>query len=256
VPAVRFAEWDADGTVRIVMDDEADRAPPTASRYESKTYGWGTGSIRTLTFKKQPGGVVHQITFETEIYVLQGSVEVGLAGKPVKLDAGDAISLPSGVMRNPKPRGDTVVLLFAVGSAAKDAKPKVVRLRDTEAIPSASWTRDGKAVTARAPEDVKKAPPGAARWSTRRYEFDGNSIRVATFRKGGSTGTGVTQTDALIYVAKGRIGRTEGPESAVLAAGDAVREQAGLAGHWDAVDEATFIATSAPFPGGQTRVKP
>ena len=52
--------------------------------------------------------MVHQITFETEIYVLQGEVTVDVAGKPTTLKAGDAAFLPSGIMR--KDAADEVVL--------------------------------------------------------------------------------------------------------------------------------------------------
>ena len=60
------------GPFRIAGNKAAfEKAPPEAARAEAKLYDFPSGSLRTLTFKKG-GPVMHQITFETEIYVLSG----------------------------------------------------------------------------------------------------------------------------------------------------------------------------------------
>ena len=239
----QYAEWQDGGVIRIARGKDAEAAPAGASHYEQKTFAWPTGTMRVLTFRKGP--VLHQVTYETEMYVLEGSAEVGVSGKPVKLNAGDAVFMPSGELRNPKPSGNVAVLLWNVGTTSKDPKPKVIRGKDLKSTQSASWVENGKAMNARTPEEIKKAPATAARWSTKRYEFDGNSIRVATFAKSGASGAGAGPTDALIYIAKGKLGRQEGPEYGVLQAGDGLREPAGQSGHWEGLEDSVFIASSA-----------
>ena len=252
----QFAEWQDGGAIRIAMGKAADEAPAGASHYEQKTFAWPTGTMRVLHFRKGRGPVLHQVTYETEMYVLEGTAEVGVNGKPVKLNAGDAVFMPSGELRNPKPSGDVVVLLWNVGTTSKDPKAKVIRGKDLKSAPAASWVENGKAMNARTPEEIKKAPATAARWSTKRYEFDGNSIRVATFAKSGTSGAGAGPMDALIYIAKGKLGRQEGPEYGVLQAGDGLREPAGQSGHWEGHEDSIFIASSAPFPSGFAPTKP
>ncbi len=251
----RVAEWQDGGAIRIALGKDADAAPATASKYEQKRFIWPTGEMRVLHFKKGTP-VLHQVTFETEMYVVEGTAEVGVNGKPVKIGPGDAVFMPSGALTNKKLSGDLTVVLWNVGVTSKDPKAKLVRGADVKSTSSASWVENGKSMNANKPEDLKKAPPTAARWSTKRYEFDGNSIRVATFAKSGRSGDGKSTTDALIYVAKGKLGRQEGEEKGVLEAGDGLREQTGLSGYWEGLDNSIFIATSAPMPAGFAPTKP
>ena len=243
-----MAEWDVvegapispgpTGSRTLIAEgkDAVDRAPASASRYEARAYKFPTGTIRVLTFKKQPGGVVHQITFETEIYVLQGEVTVDVAGKPTTLKAGDAAFLPSGIMRNKKPAGDTIVVQYFVNY--------------TSSVPTAQAVRGKDLKT----ESVKQ---GNAHYDYRRYPFDGNSIRFATMHKGGETPSGVLQrTDALLYVMKGRLRRTEGDEVFEVGPGDALREERGVAGHWELLEESTFLGSDAPRPLGVSTPAP
>lgn len=260
VAAVPCAEWEAPAQnaeangapLRIVMGkDSVDKAPATASRYESRVYDFPSGSIRTLTFKKGSGPVLHQVAFETEILLLQGSVTLtplfGVKGPTVKVKAGDALYFPGGMLRNPKPSEDTVMLLFQVPSTAASPKFAHVAGKDLAEVETVQWMQDGKSVTARNAEEVKSAPANAARFKVKRYAFDGNSIRYATLRKGDKTNLGVTsRNDVLIYVPKGRLRRTEGDETFELVAGDALREKLGNPGYWDVLEDSVFIATDAP----------
>ena len=215
-------------------------AKAAKTRGNDITYAWPTGEIHALHFKKGRA-IQHQLTTETELYVIAGAVEVTVGDKVETVNAGDAAFKPSGVL---KAKGDTRVLLYNVGTL-KDAPPKVIRGAEAIITPAASWTEAGKMVLARKPEDIAQAPAGAAHWMTKLYDFGGNAIRVVTF-KGGASGAAVTQSGALVYVVEGKIGRHEGPESAVLKPGDAVRVTKGLLGHWDAVDTAVYVHTNAP----------
>lgn len=208
------------------------------------TYAWPTGEIHALHFKKGQA-IQRAITTETELYVIAGSLTVGVGDKVETVNAGDAVFRPSGALRNAKPASDVHVLVYNVGTL-KDAPAKVIRASEVTATPAASWTQDGKMVLARKDEEIAQAPSGAAHWMTKLYDFGGNAIRVVAFAKGGASGPGLTQADALVYVAEGSIGRVEGPESAVLKPGDAVRVHSGLVGHWEAVDTAVYIHTNAP----------
>jgi uncharacterized cupin superfamily protein len=260
VPVVQMAEWvdpnAPTGPNRTAGSKEAyDKAPPTACRYESKLYNFPSGSIRTLTFKKG-GPVFHQITFEREIYVLQGSATLtplkGHAGKPTPVNAGDALFLPSGVLVNETPTEDLILILFMVGSASKSPKASIVPSSGGTETLNVNWQKDGKEFTANTPEDAKKAPADARRYTTKRYLFDGNSIRVATLQKGeGRTNSFVNnRLDILIYLAKGRLRRKEGDQTFEMVAGDAMREKLGNTGYWEILEDSVFVATDAPVNPG------
>jgi len=148
VEPIPLAEWEApnreaDGPQlpRIsIAEGEAAvaRAPDYATRYEAKEYVFPMGYLRVLTFKKDAGPVVHQITFETQLYLLQGSASVGVGCEQVAITTGDAVFLPSGVMRNPDPQEDTVVALFTVSNTAENPKAKVVRGADLPLVEHAN----------------------------------------------------------------------------------------------------------------------
>jgi quercetin dioxygenase-like cupin family protein len=256
VPEVPIAEWDDPkfviGPNRIVEGkDLVDKAPADASRYTVKTFDFPSGSIRVLTFKKGQR-LHHQVTFETEIFVLQGSATLnplrGLAGKPVKIGTGDALYLPSGTLTNPKCTEDTILVTFIVANAAKDPKGTIIHGKDVKETHRVEWQKDGKDMSSDKPEDMKKAGPGAVHLFTKRYVFDGNSIRYATLKKGGRTGTVTNnRVDVLIYMVKGRMRRKEGDKMLELAAGDATREKIGHAGYWEVTEDSIFLATDAPM---------
>lgn len=252
-----LAEWDVVQKVvgeqtgaRVLIGEGAEgvaRAPRGASKYTAAAYKFPTGAARVLTFRKSDGPVIHQITFESEILMLQGSAEVTVLGKPVKLSKGDAVFLPSGVLRNMKPREDTVVLQFFVGSTAEKPRSSVVYAKDLPETSLAQWESEGKWITARTPEEQSKAPNEAARYSVKRYAFDGNSIRHARLKKGGRTAPAKYDVDVIIYIAKGRMIRHEGDEVFEVAAGDVLREVKGATGYWELLEDSEFVSTDAPF---------
>ncbi len=253
-----MAEWDvvqldaaeqAGSRVLIAEGQESvEKAPANASRYLARSYKFPSGAVRVLSWAKGQGPVIHQITFETEIYVLEGAVDVEIRGNTTRLNAGDAASMPSGVLRNMKPKGNTVVLQFFVANTLKDAEGMVVRGKDLDRSMVVQWQVDGKAMSVSTHEEAKKAPQNAARYFVKRYAFPGNSIRLATLKKGGVTNIGTTsRADVLIYVSKGRMRRTEGDYTFEVVAGDAVREELGKSGFWELLEDSEFIATDAPF---------
>jgi uncharacterized RmlC-like cupin family protein len=217
-----MAEWpdpEQRGAQRIAASKEAlAKAPATASRYEAKAYNFPSGSLRVLTFKK--GGPVHHlIAFETEIYVLQGSATLmplrSFPDKPVKVAAGDALFLPSGVLVNPKAEDDVVLIQAVVASSAAKPKKTIIRAHDARA--------SGK---------------------TRTYAGDGNAIRVLTLGKGeaANLSTGA-RSDVLAYIVKGKLLGQAGD----AIPGDAIREKLGTPGSWKAAEESVVVATDAPI---------
>ena len=257
-PTTTIAEWSdpaaPTGPFRIAASKTAlERAPATAARYEAKLYNFPSGSLRVLTFKKG-GPVMHLITFETEIYVLQGSATLtplpGIAGKPVKVSAGDALFLPSGHLSNPRASEDFVILQAFVGRTVRDAKGAIISSKQAAKSETAEWEENGKEVRATKPDEIRKAPKSAHRLSLKRYVSEGNSIRVATLSGGRSANFINNRVDVLIYIAKGKVRRKEGDQMYELVAGDVIREKLGNPGYWEPSEETVFIATDAPvLPG-------
>jgi len=267
IKSIPIAEWEvpntsADGPlvprIRIAEGEEAVALAPTnATRYEAKEYVFPMGSLRVLTFKKDAGPVIHQITFETELFMLQGSANVGVLGKQVLINAGDAVFLPSGVLRNDSPTEDTVVALFAVSNSAESPKSMVIRGNDLQEMTIAQYVRDGESVSAVKPEDLARAPEDAGVFDLKRYTFDGNSIRLAKLHKGGSTTPATnSRTDILIYISKGRMRRTEDGQVYEVVSGDAIREEFGKTGYWELLEESEFLATNMPFDPSKPRANP
>jgi quercetin dioxygenase-like cupin family protein len=264
---IPVAEWevpnrDVDGPVRPRIriaegQGAVDQAPDNATRYQAKEYNFPMGSLRVLTFAKDAGPVIHQITFETELYMLQGSATVGVLGEQVSITTGDAVFLPSGVLRNDNPSEDTVVALFMVSNTAENPKSMVVHGADLAEMTIAQYVRDGEATTAVKPEDLAKVPKGAGIFDLKRYAFDGNSIRLAKLHKGGSTTSATNgRTNILIYISKGRMRRTEDDKVYEVVAGDAIREELGKTGYWELLEESEFLATDMPFDPSKPRANP
>ena len=261
VPSVPIAEWEdakaPTGPNRIAQGKaNVDKAPADASRYEAKSFAYPTGTIRVLTWKKGTP-VMHQVTFETELFVVSGSVTLnpirGLPGKPQKLAAGDALFMPSGTLFNPKTTEDTVLLQYFVSATSKEPKGTIMRLKEAKEGPRRfDWLENGKEMGASSekPDEMKNVPKDAIQLVTRRYQFEGNSIRYAMLKKGSSayhTGTyDNKRVDVLIYIAKGRMRRKEGNQTVELVAGDTTREMKGNAGWWEVLEDSVFISTDAP----------
>jgi len=259
-----LAEWDVLGTgegyrvgdtVAIVEGAEAvARAPEGASIYTATDYKYPSGTIRILRWDADSGPVIKQVTFETQLLVLQGSVEVGVGDEIVALGEGDAAFLPSGTIRNPEPAGDTVILQYFVGYTSDNPVAQVVRGSEIQWSRIAQWLdEEGNSQSATDSEAINAAPEGAAVFSVGRYLFDGNSIRHAKLEAGGVTTPATYQVDILIYLSKGRMRRVEGDQEFIMTAGDAVREAQGATGYWEILEDSEFIATNAPFDPARTR---
>src|SRR6185437_7708232 len=115
---------------------------------------------------------------------------------------------------------DTTLVTWNVGSLAPDAKPAVVR--------SAEAPETGN------PQVLK----------VKRYEFPGNSIRVATMIAGSKNGPTSAKTDSLIYLKEGHVRFHEGDEVHDIHAGDFVWEEAGQTHMWEHVDGGSFVTTT------------
>ena len=244
-----LAEWETDSrmgkTIQIVWGKEAvDKAPVTASRHQQKTYTFPTGSIRVLDFKKDTGGMVHAITTETAIFVLKGAGRVGVAGQVIEIGEGDAVNYPSGVLRG---EGDATILAWTTtGTLNNEAsKAMVIRAGDAKINHSAEWDVNGKRIRANAPDDLANAPTDAIRLTVKRYDFPGNSVRVALSKKGGPTSPTSGILDSLIYVTSGHLRFFQGDKVIEAVPGDAIREIAGEYHHWYRIEDSSFVATSS-----------
>jgi len=257
VDAVPYAEWEENlrsgPTNRIVWGKDAvERAPPRAARYTQKSYVFPTGTIRVLEFRKASGGMLHAITMENALFVLKGSGTVGIAGKDVSVAAGDAVNYPSGVLRG---SGDATVLLFTVtGTLQNDASAAgIVHARDALTTKTAEWTRGGQVIRARTAAELRKAPKDAIRLAVTRYEFPGNSIRVAHSFRGGPTSPATGPLDALIYVTSGKLRFYESGKVYDALPGDALREIAGEHHWWNRLEDSSFVAISSlPVAGARS----
>lgn len=258
VKSVTFAEWEVTGprgtTVPILFGAALDKAPKNASFYDQKTYEFPTGQIRVMTFRKDKGGVTHQITAENAMYVMKGSVTIEVGGKPVELKEGDAVGYPSGIVRG---KGDATLVVWTVtGTALNEAsKTTVVHKKDAKIGKSAEWDEGGKRVRANTPEALKKAPKDAIRLQVDRYEIPGNSIRVAHNYKGGPTSDAGGPIDALILITSGHLTYFEDGKPFDAYPGDAIREAGGHKNHWIRHEDSSFLAISTQPIGGPVKVK-
>lgn len=242
VPVVPMAEWlveqkgvgEQTGSRVLIAAGPAEigRAPPEASRYDSQTFRFPAGEVRVLSFRKDRGGVVHQITTEKSIYVVKGSAVVDVAGVATEIAAGDAVHLPGGVLRSrPGKAEDTVVVAYSVRDGAPAPKAAVVRGKDVKTTAITGGAKSGL---------------GNTKVKVQRYDFDGNSIRAARLTGKGSTEPVVPKVDVLIYLLDGPMQITVGDEVRTVSAGDVLCEVAGKSTHWDVPARGAFIATNAP----------
>jgi quercetin dioxygenase-like cupin family protein len=218
---VPMAEWEANGKSMSASGKSAvAKAPKKAVRYTVKSVAWPTGTVRVLSFTKA-GGVLHAISDETEIYVLHGSIKADVGGTVASLKAGDVAAHPSGVIRTGDVAEDTTLVTWNVGPVSSDVPtPTVVR------------------------GDTIKVGGNPAVVQIRRYEFPGNSVRVATMAKGSRNGPATAKTDSLMYITEGHVQFTEGDQVYDVHAGDFLWEAAGQTHNWEHLDGGSFVTTS------------
>jgi quercetin dioxygenase-like cupin family protein len=221
-----MAAWQKKRELRTAAGaDAVKKAPRNAVRYDAKIVAWPTASVKVLTFRKANGGVLHPITDETLVYVLEGSAQATVNGKTVVLATGDVASLPSGSLGNPGAPVDAVVVAWTAGSLTPGATPAVV------------------------------AAQNMGQLTIRRYEFPGNSVRAVSMAKGMKTPPNSAKTDSLIYVTRGPMKFTENGQEFTVTAGDFLREVAGVQHNWDVTEESGFVTTSA-LPLGAGPIDP
>lgn len=260
VPDVPFAVWedkDQLGTAwHAASGAEVAKAPAKAVRYTTKTVQWPTGIVRVLTFTKAGGGVLYAVAEETQFFVLKGSVQAMAGSETVVLKAGDLAREARGVLRSVGPAEDTTLIAWDVTSLDGKIGPAVVRAQDARTIPSWQWQQDGKTMRAATVEDTKKAPPDAIKLTVTRYEFPGNSVRVANMEKAiHPTVLAKAPTDSLIYLTSGHVRFHQGGEVAELHGGDFIREDASQAHVWEHLEKSSFVTTSA-LPVGASPMAP
>jgi len=259
-PIYAQAEWDLpvsdeNGPVYarsfLAEGDAAGTAPEGASHYTAQEFNFPMGTLRVLRWEKGP--VLHQVTFETQLYMLKGSASVGVAGDIVEVNEGDAVFLPSGILRNPDPEGETVVLSYVVPANAEAPQAKIVRGEGLPVMAIAQWMDGEEPVTATNHDDILQAPDGAGKFTVKRYSGDGNSFRHAVLEAGGRTTPARNGRDILIYVNKGLMKRTEDGVEYSVKAGDAIREEVDKVGYWDIIEDSEFIATDMPLDPSKPR---
>jgi quercetin dioxygenase-like cupin family protein len=230
--ATPMAAWDDKGTLRTAAGTDAvRRAPRKAVKYEAKMVAWPTATVKVLTFRKRDGGVLHPITDEKLLYVLEGSVQATVDGKAETLGAGDVASLPAGALANPGgTAADAVVVAWTAASLTPGATPAVVRAGSV-------------------------TPQAAGQLTIRRYEFPGNSVRAVGLAKGLKTNPNSAKTDSLIYVTRGPMQFMQDGQQFTVNSGDFLREVAGLMHNWDVTEESGFVTTSA-LPVGAGPIDP
>lgn len=229
--ATPMAAWRKGSALRSAEGSEAVRkAPRRAVRYDVKKVSWPSGAVKVLTFRKSDGGVLHPISDETLIYVLQGSVQTTVGDRTVVLTNGDVASLPAAALTNPGAPADAIVLAWTAGSLTPGATPALV--------------------TAAA-----AAKQNAGQLTIQRYEFPGNSVRAVNLAKGLKTNPNSAKTDSLIYVTRGPMRFMQNGQDFVVTAGDFIREVAGLMHGWDVTEESAFVTTSA-LPAGSGPIDP
>ena len=230
-PDTPMAAWEANGQVASASGAAAVAdAPRGAVRYAAKLVAWPTATVKVLTFSKDSGGVLHPITDERTVYVLEGGLQATVDGAAVDLAAGDLASLPEGALRNSGGAQDAVVVAWTAGSLTPDATPAVVKGGDVD-------TRE------------------AGQLTIRRYEFPGNSVRVVGLGKGLKTNEASAKTDSLIYLTGGPLKFFQQGEEYNVTAGDFIREVAGAKHYWNVTEESGFVTTSA-LPLGAAPIDP
>jgi quercetin dioxygenase-like cupin family protein len=219
----------------IIAGDSVHWVPMKAGavKYRSKTFKLPTGTIRVVEFKKSAGGVHYKLGTEKELYVVDGSADVSIKDKTVTLSAGDAVNLPTGIVKSPAGDAqDTTLILFTVPNASKAP------------VGGAVFGKDAKQISP-PPGPPKDGVPSAA-LTIKAYPFDGNSIRVVTLKTPGKTPLNSHDTDSILYLLSGKMRLTLGDETKLVQPGDAVREPAGVPSSWEVLEDSTFISTSGP----------
>jgi quercetin dioxygenase-like cupin family protein len=116
--------------------------------------------------------------------------------------------------------------------------------------------KDGKLMRAATDAEAKKAPPDAIRLTVTRYDFPGNSVRVAHIWPASSaTAPASAKTDSLIYFTSGHVRFHQASQVHDVHAGDFIREDASQSHVWEHLTAGSFVTTSA-LPAGTESTPP
>ncbi len=222
-----MAAWETDGGVSSASGAAVDSAPAGATEYQATIVNWPTATVKVLKFSAAAGGVLHPLTDETLLYVLEGEVSATVAGEAVALGTGDVASLPEGAITG---SGDAVVVAWTAPSLTTDATPAVVKAADVE-------------------------PRNMGLLALKRYVFPGNSVRAVDLGKGLKTNPNSAKTDSMIYITKGPLQFFQNGEEFTVDRGDFIREIAGAMHNWDVTEDSGFVTTSA-LPIGAGPIDP
>ncbi len=245
VEAVPLAAWTltGDGGTQVSTATgkrDVDAAPADASRYTQKSYVFPTGTIRVLTFSDQDGGMLHPLTVENALYMLDGAGTVEVVDETVDIGQGDFVSYPSGTLRG---EGSATVILWTVTGLTENPMPMVVRGAEAPVTRLGYWNGpDGNRVLATTPEDIANAPDHAIRLDMTLYEFDGNSAAVTKNYKGGPTNKTRGDRDGLLYITSGKMRYFQDDIDVIAVPGDAIRESGGHYHHWIRLEDSSFVA--------------
>ncbi len=249
------AEWEAGGKANLAADAEAAKAPTEASRYSEHAYNFETGSIRILDFKRG-AAVFHKIGSETALRVMKGSVDIEMDGKKTALKEGDIVQSPKGAIRAAASPEAVSILLWNTTSRVKTPKTQVIKAEQTKPVTTMDYEADGKIVHAAKPEELAKAPKDAMTTTVKRYELDGNSVRVVHSENKGVSGTTSGKIDGLAYVTQGRATLVENGKEYIVSAGDAFRQAGGATHNWKRTGTFEFVSTSSVPKDGKEREIP
>lgn len=252
IPRATWEVADSAGS-RIVSasgKEAVQQASESATRYSSKSYIFPTGTIMVLEFEKAQGGMLHAITEESALYVLEGEGSVDVAGERVPIKQGDVVSYPSGALRG---KADAVIVAWRVtGTTSKDeSRPMVIKSSDATLRQLGYWPGpDGQRVVVTTAEDLRNAPPNAIRLEMKSYSFDGNSVTVTKNYRGGPTNKSTGERDGLLYITSGKMRFFQDDIDVIAGPGDAIRETAGRYHNWIRLEDSSFvgIGTSPATP--------
>jgi quercetin dioxygenase-like cupin family protein len=219
LPSIAMAAWNDGDKVKFAARADTANAPNNAVTYTAKQVVWPTGRVRVMTFNKDNGGVLHPITDETLLYVLEGKAEVGVGDQTASLVAGDVVSFPSGALRNSGDASDATIVTWNVPSLTGDNTPTHVK-----------------------GADVQEGGGGAI--TLKRYTFPGNSVRAVKLAAGGSTNPNSAKTDSMIYVTGGPMTFFQNGLEFIVNKGDFIREVADATHNWIVQENSGFVTTS------------
>ena len=246
VEQVQVYEWERDGKRYNAWPGDPVKPPYDAAVLELRAFSFPTGMVRELFYRQGIRTPPHENMEDIVMY--------GISGKRVQivdedtgiLAARDASFHPVGVSHHSESVIAGTQLEFAF-PGKKGPSPRALWLsgKDVLEIPVAAWIRDGKQVLARGGE-AAAAPPDAARFTARFFQFPTVTLVEAHLPTGVSLPRHADGHDNLVYIVKGRLRVAVGDTGGDVTEGDVVREPAGMMHRLDALEDTVFVESSPP----------